>query len=500
MFSFARATATVLVLASLFFLAALVSTPAGAQSPGHQGKPRSVVATPVSTTEISLNWRTSTWEQTSPHGFAVSVRKVWPFPAQPSSTPACEALNRSGSQDDLSRVATECVIRGLEPGANYEIQIVEQFRSGDSEPATAWSGTFVHRPTDLTIRADWSPDGSAVLVGWLLPANRKNISHHGARLYDQHDRRVGSCFRTISQRPSCEFARLADGGYRVEAFTYGGFGVVEPLHGAIELRRPAPTLTELDLEATWRSSAAGELFINVSWNHIDGASSAEYEVEIRDEECEATATETPQRITCEVPIANYGVSYPVEAELSGGNIEQTLLIDAPPPHPAHPANVSVTAVAPFSADVAWDHPEGSNATSYTVWMSNAAPCSVEGPFVGRQTCRLDGLQPGTSYVANVYADSAIGRRSIETIRVRFTTAAAPQFVVENLCTDDTKAAKRRDRVVNSANTRFEAGVKKAHVKLQDKPKKLERKIAKLKKTRNQRIQKANQTFNTTCAN
>ncbi len=95
------------------------------------------------------------------------------------------------------------------------------------------------------------------------------------------------------------------------------------------------------------------------------------------------------------------------------------------PRPANPRSARVSEVRTTSALVSWDHPSGSNAATYRVWLSDVGPggpfCESSAPFDGRESCRLTGLAPGTSYTANVFAMNADGLESLRTVQVEFST-------------------------------------------------------------------------------
>ncbi|MEE9415726.1 MAG: fibronectin type III domain-containing protein, partial [Acidimicrobiales bacterium] len=206
--------------------------------------------------------------------------------------------------------------------------------------------------------------------------------------------------------------------------------------------------------------------------------------------------------------------------------------EAPPAKPRNPSKTRAGEIGRNSAVISWEHKAGSNATTYSVWIRDvAATCTVSAPFNGRQSCRLDGLNPGTSYTANVYAENAIGRRSVRTDRVKFTTAAPPPppppppppvdkerpdeatttttsttttiktVVIRDLdpeCVGRGGHVRKHEKATKRANRKFNKGIDKVTKKFESRPAKLAKKIKRITKRRDRRIARANTEFDVSC--
>ena len=490
--------------------------------------PQNLTASPASPTSISVDWTSTTGAETSPNGFIVAIRRTWPAPVEPIGTPKCAELWRPQYERPTSgtQYATECVIEGLEPGSNYEIQVVESFYfDNNSDPATTYSGTMVHGIANVDVDVEWKEIGSKVTATWNLPADTTGIYSHGATFYDDQDRAVWSCYRQVAQTGRCVFEDVIDGDYRIEAITYGGYGST-PATRNFTINPPVPNGTDLETNYRWWSTVEGQMHLNVAWNHVRIATSASYVASAGGATCSATAADldTPERLSCDIVTDTDNLSFPLAVTISGGNVDYDHQMPAPPARPKNPSNVGADQISQTSAQISWDHDPSSNATTYSVWMSNhSSSCTVSAPFSGRISCQLDGLAPGTTYEANVYADSEIGRRSTRTVRNTFTTDAPPppppppelpdtdddqdedipvidppEDPPQDPCTRGGEHFKKRNRAVNKAIKTFQRNVETAIDNLEDRPKKLSKKLKQLKKKRDRKIDTARNAYAASC--
>lgn len=530
-------TALVILILTLFGLFGLAASPAqadtadGTQPNSPSSAPRNLTAEPSSTTELSVNWQSTTGAETSPNGFIVAVRRTHPNPVEPIGTPKCAELWRPKYEQPTAgkQYATECVVDGLEVGAHYEIQVVETFYyDTNSLTATTYSATYVHGPTNLKTEVTWKAIGSEVLATWDMPTDRTNINGHGVTLFNDQNRYVASCYRSVAQTGRCTFDGLIDGDYRAETYISSYYGSrPQPISTSFSINRVVDP-DELDPDYNWWSTTDGQMYVNVSWNHVSNSTSSSYTATADGTSCSARATSTPQRLNCDVKTDTDNMAFPAEARIRGGNVDHAISLPAPPDRPKNPTNVGADEVTQTSARISWDHDGSSNATIYAVWMTtHTGSCTMSAPFPGRSSCRLDGLEPGTTYVANVYADSEIGRRSKRTARVTFTTDDPPApppppelppvdppkcddvDVPEDIevdcpklepepCDPGGKYFKKQTRAIKKANKQYQAAVDKAIDKLEDRPKKLAKSIKRLKKKRDKKIAKAEAVYDAIC--
>lgn len=138
---------------------------------------------------------------------------------------------------------------------------------GNSKAATAWTGTFVPSVTNVQVAVDWKTEGSDVVVTWDPPQETNNVSGTSARFYTAQNRFIFSCFRNVAQTGRCEFPGVVDGDYRVEVRADGGYGS-EVRRQDFKVERPIVD-TELDFTYDWRSDAPGQMYIKLSWTHIE---------------------------------------------------------------------------------------------------------------------------------------------------------------------------------------------------------------------------------------
>ncbi len=531
----AASSALAILVVTLFGLIGLAAAPAHASDVTNAPipYPQNLQAEPTSTTEISVNWKSTTGAETSPNGFLVTARRTYPNPEEAIGTHKCRDLYRPSNErpTNATMYASECVIDGLDVGAYYEVQVFETFYyKRNSAAATIYSGTYVNGPSNITTDYTWDADGTDVVVRWDLPGDRTSLYSHGATLYNDQNRAVSSCYRNISQTGRCTFDDLIDGDYRAESFVNANRGYSpKPVSISFTIERPLPPRPQPEPEYNWWSTTNGQMYVNVSWNHGPNSSSSRYTVSVAGESCSASAVETPERLSCDVITDTDNMSFPVEANLTGGNVAEVLSLAAPPVRPSNPTNAGADEITETSARISWDHNASSNATIYAVWMNtHSGSCTISPPFTDRSSCRLDGLEPGTTYTANVYADSEIGRRSRRTARVTFTTDAPPPpppppVIVDEGGTDDPvdppekppvdppevpptvdpcdvgeKHHKKRARAINKANKQYQRALDKAVEKLEDRPKKLAKKIKRLQKKRDNKINKAKAAYNAIC--
>ncbi|MEE9414040.1 MAG: fibronectin type III domain-containing protein, partial [Acidimicrobiales bacterium] len=258
-------------------------------------RPRNLTVTAQSTSSISINWQTGFGAETSPNGFIVSIRRTHPAPVEPIGTPKCPELWRSWRTPRATQFPTECVIDGLQPGAYYEIQVMESPNGENSAPATAWSGTFVPGVENLQVEVDWKADGSDIVATWKLPTDMKNIDSSYARFFTADNRMVWSCYRNVAQTGRCKFSEVVDGDYRVEVRTTGGYGS-EPISKKVTVERPIQDAKDLEPSYYWHSDIPGQMFLNLSWTHIAATGTNSYTASATGRTCTALASATPERL------------------------------------------------------------------------------------------------------------------------------------------------------------------------------------------------------------
>ncbi len=488
-------------LVALFGLTPSISAAQEALPPLHplDGAPQNLTAVTTSASEITLDWLTTTGANTSTNGFIVSVRKSSPGPAEPIGSPKCQELWRTYLTPAGTEFATECVVDGLEAGAYYEIQVVETSPSRNSRPANAWSATFVPPVNNVKVKVDRKESGADILTTWDLPSDTKNITGSTATFYNSQDRAVWSCFRNVAQTGRCEFPEVVDGQYRVEVQTTGGAGS-NPVTKRITVEQPPDPDPELHPSIRWHSAVSGEMFLNVSWNHIAESETFSYTASTATGACMARASMTPQRLNCDIELDVKKIAFPIAVTVEGGQAQESLQVIAPPPMPRNPTSTRATEINQNTALISWEHKGRSTATIYSVWIRDvAATCTVSPPFNGRESCRLEGLDPETTYTANVYAENAEGRRSLRTDRITFETSEPPvSDDPTNPCDEGEKYFVKRERALNRADRKFTKAVDQASIRFEDRPNKLAKKIVRLTRKRERRIAKAEAGYSKVC--
>ena len=283
----------------------------------------------------------------------------------------------------------------------------------------------------------------------------------------------------------------------------------------------AATMADHELSYQWRAEPNGTLYLGLTWKptiaprvahrvEVDnvGGCGGEGECEIR--VSKATGDALPNTFKARL----------IQSAGTVTNTIQTITVTPPPAQPHDPVNLEVDA-SKTTATVSWNHPRNSTAVRYGVWLSGPGlpTCEVTSDLGGRESCRLKGLTPGTSYQVHVYGEDAIGQRSETSPSITFVTnkdakveppKEDPKIDPPKVdppkddpkddepkvdpkvakCAPDGKFTKARDRVVNKVNVWYEKQVNKATDRLDHKPKKLARKITKLGATRDNKIAKA----------
>jgi hypothetical protein len=99
----------------------------------------------------------------------------------------------------------------------------------------------------------------------------------------------------------------------------------------------------------------------------------------------------------------------------------------------------------------------------------------------------------------VYAENAIGRRSVRTDRISFETKK-PKIAIPpvNPCDQDEAFFVKREKAIKRADRKFTRAVDRASIRLEDRPKKLAKKVVRLTRKRERRIAKAEAGYSKVC--
>ncbi len=321
---------------------------------------------------------------------------------------------------------------------------------------------------------------------------------------------------------ACVVSDLAPGtGYDFRVASNGGGRA-----SGMWVEASAATQQDLNFEHYWRAETNGTLYIGFTWDTVVvpprhtlrvGADFVGNCGRLSSNSCEIRVS----KATGDALPNTFEARMTMSAD-HGSSVIQTMTATPPPDRPRDPANLQVDA-SKTTATVSWDHPRKSTAVRYGVWLSGPGlpTCEVTQDLGGRESCRLTGLTPGTNYRVHVFGEDAIGQRS-ETPSITFVTnkdAERPKDDPKKdepkndepkvdpkkdepkkdepkvdpkvaKCAADGQYTKTRDRIVKKVNGWYEKQVNKATDRLDDKPKKLARKISKLETRRDNKIAKA----------
>ena len=275
------------------------------------------------------------------------------------------------------------------------------------------------------------------------------------------------------------------------------------------LVRPRVDLPRPGNPAATRVSEVKKTSALVSWDHPSGSNAVTYRVWLSDVGpagpfCESS-TPFSGRESCRLTGLQPGTQYTANVfamNADGRESLRTIQVNfTTKPDalalPGDPRRARVANVTKNGVTVWWDHPTGSNAVTYRVWLSDVGAggpfCEASAPFGPRASCRITGLDSNTSYVANVFAMNADGGRSVGAVQVAFTTDGPPDH-----CAPDGKYTKTRDKGIRKANAWYDRNVEKAFDRLEDKPNKLARKIKKLAKTHENKLAKVEAKYAGRC--
>lgn len=167
--------------------------------------------------------------------------------------------------------------------------------------------------------------------------------------------------------------------------------------------------------------------------------------------------------------------------------------------PLTPVDVSAN-IEKTAATIAWTHP-GGTAERYTVELRGAAAgassCEVDAPFGTFESCRLEGLTPGTDYQAALFAENADGGKS-QMAFLQFRTLSKDGTRPPNPCAEGGKDFKKKQNRIRVAEKKFDKAVEKWTDRLEDRPRKLAKRIRRLVNLRDRRISRANSEFAQAC--
>ena len=303
-----------------------------------------------------------------------------------------------------------------------------------------------------------------------------------------------------------------DTPYLAHVYTENGEGlrsgdVVVPF--TTDERKPRPSALgnvsgEYDedgiLTVRWEGRAGGEVLQAAAWNSTGELLGT----------CDTTTYYNPDYVPrCEITDADGATRVGArDCSFRGRNVPGLIepacndysIADVTKPvleRPLDPTSAAADKITKTSAEITWVH-TGGTAMKYVVWLSDAGEggpfCESTRPFDSEESCVISGLTPGTDYEANVFAENADGNRSA-TVQVAFSTLVAG---VNDPCSEGGEHFEKRKKSIRIAGRKYAKSVDKWVERLEDRPKKLAKKIKRLKRTRNLRIDRANAQYERAC--
>lgn len=255
----------------------------------------------------------------------------------------------------------------------------------------------------------------------------------------------------------------------------------------------------------WRAETDGTLYLRFEWDSATSSGNPTHAFFVRTTQLgDCMSSIERGRLFCEIKVSKTsGDSLPRTFVASLESTARTtthplatVSVTRPPVRPTDPVNLQVSATE-TNATVSWDHPDRSTAVFYGVWLTGPGlpTCKVNGSLSGRESCRLNNLKPGTTYQVHVYAQDQIGQRS-ETLSTSFTTES--DVTPPGPCDTDGRHTKAKDRAIGKAHRQFDKKVERVSNRLENKPKRLARKIRKLGKKRDSKIVRAEALYANRC--
>ena len=173
-----------------------------------------------------------------------------------------------------------------------------------------------------------------------------------------------------------------------------------------------------------------------------------------------------------------------------------------------------------SLQFSWAHDGHEVPVTYTVWLEgDGLPVCSADAGVGANVlrCSISGLQPDTQYRAHLYSEDSIGQRSGDVvIDVRTKAEPAPEpeperspepeqpdpepdpNAVDGRCRVDGRFYKVMTKKIDKAWVAWEVKTARAEIRLDDRPKRLEKAVKSLEKRRDRKVNKALRTYEKRC--